>query len=249
MRGNPVFREGVQLYLMEGRSFIVYCCCLLVLALIEFLILFLPALDPQAWMGPANLFKLSSMAAILLVVYSVLRITNQEFVPWRFITLRRWLQQEGVKASEVAQGQIALLCLHALLLLLLSAPLLIWAGAIARAPLDSVLFTFAVLLFYALSYGVWALVALIIWERRIESRQVFIRCLFISAVLLSGLFYVPLSPVAFVLYHLGRREMAPLVLWGWKWSAPSIHFLVHFFLLGSGLFFYRWALYRREARI
>lgn len=249
MRSNPVFREGIQLYLIEGHGFVAYFYLLIVLALLEFSILFFPSLDPQVWMGPANLFMLSSVAALLLIVYSVLRITNQEFVPWKFIALRRWLHQEGLSISEVAQGQIALLCLHVLLLLLLCSPLLIWAGAIARAPAGSVLITLFLLLFYSLSYGVWALAALTFWERKIESRQVFVRCLFISLVLLSGLFYLPLSPIVFLLYHLGRKEMAPLVLWGWNWSAPSIHFLFHFFLLGSGLFLYGSVLHRREGNL
>ena len=248
MRGNPIFREGIELYLIEGHGFVVYGYSLTLLAALEFLILFLPSIDPQTWVGPANLFKLSSAAALLLIVYSVLRIANQEFVPWRFIALRRWFDGERLSVWDVAQGQIALLCLHAALLVLLCAPLLIWAGAITRAPAGSVLFTFAVLLFYSLSYGVWALAAATVWERRMESRQVFIRCLFISLVLLSALFYPPVNPVAFLLNYLGRREMAALVFWGWKWPAASVHFLFHFLLLGSGLLLYGAALRRREGK-
>lgn len=246
MRSNPVFREGIDLYLIEGHSFVVYGYFLLVLASLEFMILFLPSLDPLAWMGPANLFKLSSAAALLLIVYSVLRIVNQEFVPWRFAALRRWFEAEGLSAWQVAQGQIALLCLHSLLLLVLSAPLLVWAGAITRAPAGSVLFTLSVLLLYCLSYGVWALAALALWERRLESRQVFVRCLFISLVLLSALFYAPVNPLAFLLYHLGKKPMAPLVVWGWKLQAGSIHLLFHFLLLASGLLLYMEMLRRRE---
>lgn len=248
MRSNPIFREGVELYLIEGHGFVVYGYFLMILAVLEFLILFLPSIDPQAWVGPSNLFKLSAAAALLLIVYSVLRIANQEFVPWRFIALRRWFDGEGLSMWDVAKGQIALLCLHVFLFVLLSAPLLIWAGAITRAPAGSVLFTFSVLFFYSLSYGVWALPAVTVWERRVESRQVFIRCLFISLVLLSALFYAPVNPVAFLLYYLGGKEMAPLVFWGWKWPAASVHFLFHLLLLGSGLLLYAAALRKREGK-
>ncbi len=248
MKGNPIFREGLELYLIEGHGFVVYGYFLAILAVLEFLILFLPSIDPQAWVGPANLFKLSSAAALLLIVYSILRIANQEFVPWRFIALRRWFDREGLGVWDVAQGQFSLLCLHVLLLLLLSAPLLIWAAAITRAPAGLVLFTFSVLLFYSLSYGVWALAAVAVWERRMESRQVFIRCLFICLILLSALFYPPVNPLAFLVYHLERREMASLVFWGWKWPAASVHFLFHFLLLGSGLLLYGLALRKREGK-
>ena len=56
---NPVFIEGVQIYLAEGQGFTVYLTYLVILAALQFLILFLPTLDPQGWMGSANLFKLS----------------------------------------------------------------------------------------------------------------------------------------------------------------------------------------------
>src|SRR3989338_3083732 len=87
MRTNPLFQEGIQVYLVEGHGFAAYFYLLLFLASLEFLTLFLPSLDPQAWMGPANLFKVSSVAALMLVIYFTLRIANQEFVPWRFISL------------------------------------------------------------------------------------------------------------------------------------------------------------------
>jgi len=246
MKRNPVFREGIQIYIIEGHGFVVYLSVLLILAPIEFLTLFLPSLDPQIWMGPANLFKVSSVAALILIVYFGLRVANQEFVPWRFLSLKRWLHQERLTASEVAQGQISLLCLQALIFVLLSSPLLIWAGAIARTAASSILFTLLLLFFYPLTYGLWGLVAVALWEHRMENRQVFIRCLFVSLVLLSALLYLPLNPVAFLLYYLERREMVPLVLGGWRWPAPATHFLFHFFLLGSGLLVYWRTLNRRE---
>ena len=244
MRTNPLFQEGIQIYLVEGHGFVAYFYLLLFLAALEFLTLFLPSLDPQAWMGPANLFKVLSASALMLVIYFTLRIANQEFVPWRFVPLKRWLHQERLAISEVAMAQLSLLCLHAFLLILLAAPLLLWAGAIARANAGSILSMFLLILFYSLAYGIWGLVALALWERRFENRQVFVRSLFISLVFLSALVYLPLNPVAFLLFHLGGKDMAPLVLWGWKWPAPSIHFLFHFLLLGSALPIYGWALKR-----
>ncbi|MGH7773042.1 MAG: hypothetical protein ACREQA_12510 [Candidatus Binatia bacterium] len=245
MRMNPVFREGVQIYLIEGHGLVAYGFLLITLGSLELLTLFLPSLDPQIWMGPANLFKVSSVAALILIVYFDLRVANQEYVPWRFLPLKRWLHQEGISVSEVALAQISLLFLHTLIFVLLSSPLLIWAGAIARASLGSILATLLLLFFYSVTYGVWALVAVTLLEHRIENRQVSIRCLFISLVFLSALLHLPLNPIAFLLSYLGGKELAPLVLWGWKWSAPAVHFLFHFFILGSGLLTYRWAL-RRE---
>ncbi|MFQ5902088.1 MAG: hypothetical protein ACE5JO_00190 [Candidatus Binatia bacterium] len=246
MRMNPVFREGIQVYLIEGHGFVAYFYLLIVLAPLEFLILFLPSFDPQNWMGPANLFKVSSVAVLVLILYFGLRVANQEFVPWRFLPLRRWLHQEGVSISEVALAQIALLCLHVLIFALLSSPLLIWAGAIARATPGSILSTFFLLLFYSLTYGVWGLVGVALWEHRVESRQVFVRCLFVSLLFLSGLLYLPLNPVAYLLYYLGGKDMAPLVLWGWRWSPPAVHFLFHICLLASGLLIYWRALKKKE---
>jgi hypothetical protein len=97
---------------------------------------------------------------------------------------------------------------------------------------------------YTLSYGVWGLAALVLWERRLESRQVFIRCFFVALVLLSALFYLPLNPVAYLLAYLGRQELAPLVIVGWRWPAPLVHFVFHFLLGGIGLAVHRWALGR-----
>src|SRR5262249_17272705 len=58
--------------------------------------------------------------------------------------------------------------------------------------------TFLLLLFYALSYGVWGLVTLALWERRAGGRQVFIRCFFFFLVFLFALFFFSLYPVAFL---------------------------------------------------
>jgi len=84
MTKNPVFREGIRVYILEGHGIPAYIYVLILLAPIEFLSIFLRSFDPQAWMGPANLFKIVSAAAMLLIVFFGLRVVNQEFVPWKF---------------------------------------------------------------------------------------------------------------------------------------------------------------------
>ncbi|TMA13254.1 MAG: hypothetical protein E6J89_01980 [Deltaproteobacteria bacterium] len=244
MKANPVLHEGLQVYWIEGHAFVPYACVLALLAPIEFLTLFLPSLDPQAWMGPANLFKASSIAALILITFFVLKLTNQEFVPWKFQPLRRWLEQEGVSTSECAQAQLALLLGHALFFVSLSAPLLIWAGTVARAGAGVILTILLLLLLYSVAYGVWGLAAVSLWERKAENRQVFVRALFGVAVFLSALFYLPLNPIAYLLSYLGRKEMAVLVVGGWKGSATMVHLSFHFLLLVSGLVVYRLGLRR-----
>jgi len=247
MRTNPLFREGVRVYFMEGQAFPACFYVLILLSIVELLTLFLPSLDSQMWKGPANLFKISSITALVLVIYFALRAANQEFVPWRFLPLRRWLRQEGLAVRDVVLGHLGILCVHVSVFALLCLPLLIWAGAISRAAPLSILSAFSLLLFYSLSYGLWGLVALALWEHRIENRQVFIRALFISLIFLSALVYLPLNPIAFLLHYLENREMAPLVLWGWPWRATAIHFVFHIFISGAALLLFRWAV-KREAQ-
>lgn len=244
MTTNPVWREAVQIYLAEGHGFAVYIYLLIILVPVEFLSLYLPSLDAQMWSGSASLFKVCAVTTLLLIVYFALRVANQEFAPWRFKTLKYWLRDQGASAAKVARGQVDFLLSHCIFSLLLCAPLLVWAGAISRTPLDRVLATLGLLLFYAVSYGVWGLAALVLWERRVESRQVFIRCFFVSSVLLSALFYLPLNPVAYLLAYLGRQELPPLVFFGWPWPAPVVHFVFHIMLAAAGLAVHRWALGR-----
>ena len=150
------------------------------------------------WSGSASLFKVCAVTALLLMVYFALRVANQEFAPWRFKPVKRWVRE---KVCDRGDGRRPAWCffrsyrsfnasLHAALDL----------GRSHRAhAATSITRTFLLLLFYALSYGVWGLVTLALWERRAESRQVFIRCLFFSLVIFSALFYLPLNPMAFLL--------------------------------------------------
>jgi hypothetical protein len=247
MKDNPVFREAAEILFLEGQGFSAYFLMLAILAPIEFLSLAIPALDVQMWTGSANLFKVSSVTALLLIVYFTLRVANQEFASWKFQPMKRWLREDQLPASTVGVGQLSFLALHLFICLLLCAPLLVWAGAIARTHPAAVGVTFLLLVFYSLSYGVWGLVALALWERKIENRQVFVRFFFFSTVIVSALFYLPLNPVAYLLAYLGREELAPLVIGEWRGSATAVHLGFHLFLLGMGLAIYQWAL-RRGAR-
>ena len=241
---NPVLRESLEVFFAEGHGLPVYFYLLIILAPVEFLALYLPSLDAQMWSGSGNLFKVCSSTAVLLIVYFALRVANQEFAPWRFKPLKHWLHDSGQPAGVVAKGQAEFLVVHIVCSLLLSAPLLIWAAAIARAPLVGLAATLALILFYALCYGVWGNVALVLWERRPESRQVVIRCFFFFVTVASLLVYLPLNPVAYLLAVLGRQELAPLSIAGVKWSANSVHFGFHLALGGAGLAAHRWALKR-----
>ncbi len=241
---NPVFQEGFQVYFTEGRVFMVYFFYLSFLALLQCLVLFLPSGDPRIWMGPAYLFKITSVATLLLLIYFILRIANQEFASWRFQSLMRWFKEEKLDVSTVALAQISLLCLHALLFLLLSLPLLGWAGAVEHTPVGSMFSTLSLLYFYALTYGVWGLFALAYWDHSEDSRRVFVRCLLVCLLLVSGLLYLALNPIAFLLRHLEGLELIPLELGQWRWEAATVHMIFHSCLLLSGLCLYGWALKR-----
>jgi hypothetical protein len=244
MKENPVWRESVDVYFSEGHGIPVYFYLLTILAPVEFLSLYVPSLDQQMWSGSASLFKVSSVTGLLLLVYFAMRVANQEFAPWRFRPLRHWLREQGQPIASVGRAQLGFLIAHVGLSLFLCAPFLVWAGAIARTPMTTIGVTFLLLPFYALSYGVWGLAALALWERRLESRQVFIRSFFVCLVILSALFYLPLNPVAFLLAYLSRQELPPLVLWGGQWSGVYVHLLYHLALGGLGYALYRWALKR-----
>jgi hypothetical protein len=244
MKDNPVLRESVEVFYNEGYGLPAYLYILLILAPVEFLSLAIPALDVQMWTGSANLFKVCSITALLLLVYFAMRVANQEFAPWRFQPLKHWLREKQLPAGSVGFAQLTFLSLHLLVSLLLCAPLLVWAGAIARTQFATVLFTFFLLAFYSLSYGVWGLVVLALWERKAENRQVWVRCFFFSVAVVSALVYLPLNPVAYMLGYLGREELAPLSFIGWKWSATTIHFGFHLSLLAMGIAAHHWALRR-----
>ena len=132
MNDNPVWRESYDIYFAEGHGLAVYFYMLIILAPVEFLALFVPSLDVQQWSGAASLFKVTAITALMLMVYFALRVANQEFVPWRFKSIKYWLGEAGQSPAAVSRAQMLFLAAHIGLSLLLSAPLLAWAGAIAR---------------------------------------------------------------------------------------------------------------------
>jgi len=248
MRGNPVFREGIEIFYVEGHGWPIYFYMLLILAPVQFLSLYIPSLDVQMWTGSANLFKVCSITVLLLMVYFAMRVANQEFAPWRFQPAKHWVREEKLSVSSVSMAQLAFLSLHLLISVLLCAPFLVWAGAIARTRPAAVLFTFFLLVFYSLSYSVWGLVTLALWERKPESRQVFVRCVFFTMAIISALVYLPLNPVAYLLSYLGQQELKPLIVGSWRWPPTMVHFGFHLVLLVAGLVACRWVL-KREAAV
>lgn len=244
MRDNPVWRESVEIFFTEGHGFAVYFYLLIIIAPMEFLALYIPSLDAQRWSGSASLFKVTAVTVLLLIVYFALRVGNQEFAAWRFKSLRHWVRERGQSAVTISRAQTCFLVTHVALSLVLCGPFLVWAGAIARTPPANIAAIFLLLPFYAVTYGIWGLASLALWERRLENRQVFIRSLFTCLVILSALFYLPLNPVAFVLAFLSRQELPPLALFGMQWSGTLTHLMFHIVLGTSGYLLYRWALTR-----
>jgi hypothetical protein len=235
MNSNPVWQESFEILLKEGHAYPVYFYLLVVLAPVEFLSLYLPSLDAQTWSGSASLFRVSSATALLVVTYFSLRVANQEFAPWRFKPVKAWIKDAGVSAVAVARARLAFLAFHIGLSLFLCAPFLVWAGAIARTPMAKIAITFGLLVFYAFTYSVWGLVALSLWERRPEARQVFVRCLFFVVVLLSALVYLPANPIAFLLAFLSEQPLAPLRIAGSQWQGAHVHLTLHLLLAGAGV--------------
>ena len=242
---NPLLREGVEIYFSQGHGFVVYFYLLIILAPVEFLSLYLPSLDAQMWSGSASLFKVCALTALLLTLYFAVRVANQEFVSWRFQPLKRWTDDRGESLRTIAQGQLTFLSLHSGFSLLLCAPFLIWAGSISRTALSRVAVTLCLLFFYMLVYAVWGLFALVLWERRAETRQVFVRCFLFAFFIASALVYLPINPAAFLLAYLSGEQLAPLALLGVHWPANSVHFAANLLLGGLGIAAHRWAL-RRE---
>ncbi len=235
---NPVFREGAAVYWQEGQACLTYLLYVAILGVLQILALVLPAGEARFWVGPAFLFRFSSVAVLLLIVYLTLRFAGLEFLAWRFSPLRHWLDEERVGVLAVALGLLSLLAGHGLILLSLAAPLLAWSGAIARAPLQDMVSTVCMLFLYAVGYGIWGLVGLVFWERKADSRRVFIRWVFVCFFLISGAFGAwaqTLNPVAFLLYHLGTLEMtAP---WGRAWSPFLVHWVFQGLVFSVGLAF------------
>ena len=54
MKDNPVWRESVEIFFIEGHGFAVYFYLLVIIAPMECLSLYIPSLDAQRWSGSAS---------------------------------------------------------------------------------------------------------------------------------------------------------------------------------------------------
>ncbi len=241
---NPVLRDSLEVFFREGHGLPPYFYLLAFLAPIEFLALCTPFLGAQMWSGTGNLVRILTSVAVVLAVYFALRVANQEYAPRRFKPLAHWLTERRQPAGVVARGQVAFLAVHAVSSLLLIAPLLVWAAAISRVAPASLALVLALIPFYALCYGVWGLAALALWERKLDNRELIVRCFIGVVVLVSMAVYLPLNPVAYLLAVLAQQEPEPFTLARIKWPADSFHFAFHLAFGGAGLAVHRWALER-----
>jgi len=239
---NPVLRENLEVFFGEGHVLTVYYYLLIILAPVGFIWFYTSSLGEQMWKGSGDLFEVCSVTALLLIVYFALRVANREYAPGRFKPLEHWLRDDRRAAGVVARGRVAFLLVHIVGLLLLSAPLLVWAAAISRTPLPDLAASLALISFHAFCYGVWGLVASVVWERETESREFIIRGFILFVVVVALVVYLPLNPVIYLLAVLERHELEPLSIAGMKWSAHSVHFGFHLVLGGAGLAAHRWVL-------
>jgi hypothetical protein len=245
---GQIFNEGIRLYLVEGRALSAPAYLLLFLGLVQCLMLFFPSIELQGWTGAAQLFKVSAIAALVLLPYFTVRLANQEYDSWRFVSLKSYFQEHGLSWREVAGGQLALLLFFAASLLLVSAPLLAWAGAISRVSPATIFAVLFLLWAYGCVVGVWGLVGVALWEHQAETRQVFARCMLGCLLFLSALLYLPLSPVAFLLALSAEAQFpAPGAAWQRVLSPVWAHFGFWFAVLCLGLWSHSAAL-RRRAR-
>jgi len=138
---------------------------------------------------------------------------------------------------------VAFIGVNIVFLLLLAAPLLIWAAAIAHVPLAGLTTTLALIPFYAFCYGVWGLVALVLWESEPDNRELAVRC-FLGLVVVAALaVYLPLNPVIYMLAIVAQQE--PPSITAVTWPADSVHFGFHVAFAASGLVAFHHALRRR----
>jgi hypothetical protein len=247
---NPVLRDNLAVLFDKGYVLTVYFYLLVFLAPVEFGALYSQSLGEQMWRGSAILLKVCASAALVLIVYFALRLANQEYAPERFKPLEHWLYESRQGPHSVASGRVTALLVHILCLMLLSAPLLIWAAATSHAPLASLVATLTLIPFYAFCYGVWGLAASVVWERERENREFIVRLFIFIVVALALAVYLPLNPVIYLLAVVGGEEVAPpLGIAGSSWSADTVHFAFHFVLGGAGLMAHRYALrHFRELR-
>jgi hypothetical protein len=235
---NPIWRESIVIFFAEGHGFQVYFYLLIILAPVEFFSLYIPV--PRRADVERLGESVQSLRSGCRASADLLRAASRQS-RIRALALQIAAELDSVtrdnRSETIGRGQWDFFLTHVGLALLLILPLLAWAGAIARTPLSSIAVTMLLLLFYAVTYGVWGLAALALWERRLENRQVFVRCLFAALVILTALFYGTINPVMFLVAFLGRQELAPLAIFGWSLPANAVHLGFHLLLGISGLRF------------
>jgi hypothetical protein len=236
---NPVLRENVDVLFDQGHVLTIYFYLLILLAGVEFIALYSQSLGEQMWRGSGLLLKVSATAALVLIVYFALRLANQEYAPERFKPLKVWLHERRDAIGMVARGREASLFVHVLCLVLLSSPLLIWAAATSHTPPRSLIATLGLLAFYGLCYGVWGLVASVLWEGERESREFVVRLFTLIVIVGALVLYLPLNPAMYLLALLDGEAPAPVGVAGMIWSGDVLHFTFHLALGGFGLVAHR----------
>ena len=249
---NPVLRENLAVFFGERHVLPIYSYLLIFLAPIAWGTVYTQSLGEQMWRGSGSLLKVCASAAFVLIVYFASRMANQEYAAERFKPLGHWLRdgnpstelRTGRAIGVLARGRVAFLAVHVACLTALSAPLVVWAAAISRAPLTALVATLALIPFYGLCYGVWGLVASVLWEREMLTREFAVRLFIVFVLIAAPVIYLPLNPVIYIFAIAGGQELAPFTLAGVNLPAGAAHIAFHLVLGGAGLAAHRWALKR-----
>lgn len=241
---NPVLQEHLGIFFHEGIGLPAYLYPLGALALVEFLLLTPMFLSTQMWNGAGGLLRTCVAVAVVLTIYFTLRAAIREYAPSRFKPLHYWLRERGYSVGVVARGQVAFLLVQVGSLTLLTAPLLVWAGAISHTPGASLAATLALIPFYAVCYGIWGLVVLALLEGELEGRKLMIYVFTGLIVVIAMVVYLPLNPVVYLLAVAGVEEPIRVGTAGARWSPAIANLSFHIAYGAAGLAAHRWALAR-----
>lgn len=241
---NPVLREQLAICFKEGHGMPAQLYPLAYLALVEFLLLTPMFLSTQMWSGAGSLFRVCAALAVVLTVYYTLRAANRAYAPSRFKPLEYWLGERGYPVGVVARGQTAFLFAQVGILMLLIAPLLLWAGAISHTPPAALAAALALIGFYAVCYGVWGLAVLAWYKGEVENRELITRCFTVAVLVIAMLVYFPLNPVVYALAVAGVIEPTRFSVVGADWPPGIANLCFHLAYGAAGFAAHRWALER-----
>lgn len=241
---NPVLREHLTVFYSERHGLPAYLYPLAFLALVEFLLLAPMYLDTQMWRGASSHFKICAALAVVLTIYYTLRTANRAYAPSRFKPRQYWLRERGYPVGVVARGQAAFLFTQVAGSVLLTAPLLVWAGAISHTPPAFLIATLALIPFYAVCYGVWGLAALALLEGEMEGRELMTRGFTVLVLVIAMMVYFPLNPVVYVLAVAGVAEPVRFSVAGADWPPGVANVFFHLAYGAAGFVAHRWALAR-----